>query len=67
MTIEEARKELDALQINHACFTDGDFHSLARIVKLMWDHLDGRGVLTSEPFLKGMQPLATSQEIKREP
>jgi hypothetical protein len=63
MTIEEARKELDALQINHACFTDGEFHSLVRVVKLMWDHLDGRGVLSGEPWA-GMRFDKTDEEVK---
>ena len=66
MTIEEARKDL--LKLCGAfpeSLSGADVSHLIQVVKVIWDHLDGRGVLSGEPWA-GMKFDKNAEEISRE-
>lgn len=74
MTIEEARKELDEIEAMDLPTMATKLSlgvlaamlwSLIRIVRVIFDHLDGRGVLSGEPW-KGMRFQESAEEIKKE-
>jgi hypothetical protein len=60
MTRDEIANELEFAR------THENFHSLWKAVNEIFKHLDGRGVLTGEPFLKGMRFQESAEEIKKE-